>query len=197
MPISLQSAFNALKQKVESEQTSKFEKHVYRRCEKALEFCKSYFKGERIHGDDFPFETIIDPRMRMLLSMKYPHQLSSKLKNAGYIRTKDSVIPPIEPYLLMDMGNSYVTVVNGVFKETAPKMRNQSEDVDWGGYWRFVPQAEILFEERAKTGVLTFLGDKFKSLDVTIGKPFSMKKKERSEDFINKLEEYEKELGLK
>jgi len=197
MPISLQSAFDALKQKVESEQTSKFEKHVYRRCEKALEFCKSYLEEKRIHVDDVPLETIIDPSIRMLLSMKYPRRLSSELKNAGYIRTKDSVIPPIEPYLLMDMGNSYITVVNGVFKETTPKMRNQSEDVDWGGYWRFVPQAKILFEERAKTGVLTFLGNKFKSLDVTIGKSFSMEKKERPEGFMNKLEEYEKELGLK
>jgi len=198
--INIQNRFNYLKQKIEAGKSSKFEEHVYSGCEKALEFCKSYLKEQNITSD-VPLETTILGVVRMSLTFKAREENPSflyKLKAAGYRRAenKESVIPPIEPYLLLDIKSPYVAAVNRVFEKTTPKIINKFEVVDWGEMWRSFPQAEIKFESTAKEGLLSFRGDKFSDLNVTIGKSFSMKS-QTVKEFVLQLEEYENDFGLK
>lgn len=197
MPVNVQKRFDYLGRKVEAGKASKFEERVYNGCERALEFCKSYLKKQNISKtDDISLEVTTDGPVRMLLfdaAFKEDHSFLAKLKDAGYKRDKESIIPPIEPYLLLDIKSPRVTVVNNLFEKMTPRIVNQFEDKEWGGFWHPSPQAKIIFKGKTKEGILTFCHDKFSDLNVTVGRSFSMEDSQKPKSFIEEIKEFEKE----
>ena len=191
-----------LKQKIDAGIASKFEQQVYERCIKAFKFCKKYDIPAGMAAASNSYEFIMMGILESDGVEKYS-SFTKDLEAGGHVRkSRDDrhwTVSPIELHFLEDMGSPFVETASRIYRNIKPRIIDKRYTVNghFVGYvfQAVVVDADILFSKGNEEGKLVFDDSKFVSLDVTgSDKSFSMGKKERPEDFIQKLEDYEKSL---
>jgi hypothetical protein len=197
--MSIEDKLKDLRKKVKGGKASQLEKIVYKKCRKVLKFCKKF---------GVPLELATTGVVGLHMMHLGDHPFLKEFEAAGYRREEISpgtyrIRSPVELYLLRDIESPLVEVASKIYKDVKPKIMDRTYWIDdYGPHDPVLPpvkhvRVEVRFEKPNERGVLVFDANEFVVLEILIGKSFLMTKRESPEDFIRKLEEYRKSLGLR